>query len=174
VGAATVDCKGAFDGTVGTEGKDEITELLNAAGEKISSTPLTGLGLSCTILSVCETARGATVWPVGLPWKTQLELSGTEVLDNAISEVGPKVLGYELECFVIGTKTIDECTQALGASLIENMLNGAENDLLGIFNEVGTGNCTQGGAGSGDLEGEGLLQTLNGQSLIVSGDGVTE
>ncbi|MGA9875012.1 MAG: hypothetical protein WBQ21_04305 [Solirubrobacteraceae bacterium] len=164
-------CEGSLDGTVSAGGGGEITEVLNTKKEAIGE-KLTGKDLLCDEVEGCE---GETpVWPIGLPWKTQLELSGASIVNNVFPATA-KVLGWEMECDELGVIVDDECTQALLAPSLENMLTGSENDLLANFNEQDVANCTASGSGmTGDIMGVNLMFETAGASLIVSGDGVAE
>jgi hypothetical protein len=158
-GETSIRCEDTLDGTVGPEGKDEVTALLNTAGEKIGE-KLSGLALLCTAVKGCEGT--SEVWPIGLPWKTQLEVTGTELLDDTTSSTA---FGYEAKCTVLGVVVSDECTQTLSVPLLENMLTGETPDLLVHFSEVSTANCTLGGEKSGDISGEGLMAGTTGAAI---------
>jgi hypothetical protein len=170
IGTGAVKCEGFFDGTASSEGKDETTEVLNTAKEKIGE-KLTGLALLCSKVTNCEGTSSA--WPVGLPFKTQLELVGTKVIDDTTSLATEKLLGYEIECKAFGITVTDTCTQELASPELVNMLEGGVNDLLAITNEENTANCTASGKKSGDIKGEGLVTSSAGE-ISVSGDGVED
>jgi hypothetical protein len=150
---AGVHCSGIFVGTVGAGAADEIKELLNLANELISSTPLSGLALSCTNDENCPTPE---VWPINLPWQTKLEAGG---VDDTTTTNGTKKIGYEVVCHPIITVT-DTCEQTLGAPTVKNVATGVE----GVFAEENTGECTLGGL-SGDVAGSGITVTLTGALL---------
>jgi hypothetical protein len=89
-------CSGHFVGSVGPDAEDEITAVEDLVKDVGS--------FDCVVTAhgPCEVANGAlqTIVPLGLPWKTKLELVGTEtrdVLSNATNN-----LGYLLECKVFG------------------------------------------------------------------------
>jgi hypothetical protein len=168
---AGVDCNGAFDGSVGPSGEDEITEVLTEGGVK-TGTPLAegSVSLKCTADtgSACEATTDIEVWPLNLPWLSLAYLAeaGT-FLDSAKSEAGTKVIGYEVLCLVAGVNVSDECTQASGTSILTNEAT----DVLGTFKEENTGNCTASKAFTGDIEGSGLTVTLiAGQTLAISSE----
>jgi hypothetical protein len=148
VGEAAVKCEGSFIGTIGVEGKDETTEALNTAGEKISAEK----PLLCTSVKGCTGT--AEVTPLGLPWKTQLEGTETGFLDDITSA---SEMGFKVVCTILGVKVTDECRQALASATVENMLSEAGNDLLANINEENSSNCTQGGEHSGDFIAEQLV-----------------
>jgi hypothetical protein len=184
IGEAAVECEGILDGNVNSEGKDEITEVLAANGvTSIQSITLTkelvtgtlGTGLLCTGTAGCE-GTDAEVWPDNLPWNTQLELLNGQVVDHIFGN-GTDEPGWHIgDCLVFGVETSDLC-EGLTYALIENMLTGSENDLLANFVEPPSLKvpCLEGGPGSGQaLSSEGLIETLNGAVITVSGDEVTE
>jgi hypothetical protein len=179
VGKATVECNGILDGTVNTEGKDEITEALSITGTLIKPVTLTSLlvaetGLLCTGTAGCE-GTDAEAWPDNLPWNTQLELLNGQVVDHIFGN-GVDEPGWHVFCLVFGIGSSDLC-EGLNYALIENMLTGSENDLLANFVEPPSikGTCLEGGTGSGEASStDGLISTLNGAVITVSGDEVTE
>jgi hypothetical protein len=168
IGAAGVTCKGTLDGTVGPGSADEITEVLNNASptkEKVEELP--GLALKCASHEKCE--GESNVWPVNLPWKSTLELSGTAIIDNLVAVKGGG-FGWEVECTVIGVKEDDTCLVTLGEPKIENM-TGAEAGVLGVFDEENKAECSLSKEKSGDVTGAGGLTTLvNKEALAVSGE----
>jgi hypothetical protein len=160
-------CEGILDGTVGPAGVDEITEVLNTAGVKVTSVLGGSPVLLCPSVRTCQ--GESEMFPIGLPWKTQLELSGANVIDLTSATK----IAYEIVCTILGVKVTDECTQSTAAGIVENMLGETPPDVLVNFGEQ-TGNCTVGGAGKGSIEGFGLIFALEGLSLTVSGDEVVE
>jgi hypothetical protein len=162
LGSVTVKCEGTLDGSVGPAGGDEITEVLNTAGVAIK---LGGTALLCTSSQCSGTPE---VWPENLPWQTQLELVGTVIRDHIFTSTGGAP-GYTSLCTII-LPIEDTCT-GLTSSLIENMGTESPADVLGIFNaESEKGNCSLGGTGTGVITGDGLITTLNGLALAVSGE----
>lgn len=164
LGASSVDCEATLVGSVGPTGEDETTEIV-AGALKTKGNGLTGAFIECKGVQGCE--GNGHVYPIGLPWLTQLELSGTVIIDHTIPGVGT-TMGYAIECSIFGVKEEDECTQALFSPLIENMA--VENDVLGIVNEENASHCSLSGENSGDALGEGLISTLTGEALAVSGE----
>ncbi|MGH2911295.1 MAG: hypothetical protein ACRDJ3_02345 [Solirubrobacteraceae bacterium] len=167
-GTPRILCEGSFDGSVGPNGEDEITEILNTAGEPTSTTPLMGTPIDCVTLNATlgcgASGTLAEVWAENLPWLTNLELmeSGT-FLDHLYKVEGGLQPGYDVHCTGSGT---DNLCEALATALMENMPT--ENDVLGIFqlgSEVAP--CT---IGTGELEAEGLLTTLSGLPIAVSSE----
>jgi hypothetical protein len=168
LGVVEIHCEGSFDGTIGPNGVDEITEVLNNAGVKIG-TELTGTALICTNIQNCTELR--EVWPDGLPWGTQLELSGTNVVDSFTPLTGTEV-GFEARCAVLGVAVTDLCGKVLTTSTIEQMEALPASDLLGLFNEEEF-LCTLSNTTSGHVVGEGLLEA-GGLVLTISGDSITD
>lgn len=132
-GKAAVECTATADGSVGPNGEDETTEILNALGEPVTSLaaspnlPLlgegnaTGLGSECKTEKVCAAGSSVSpieVWPIGLPWLTSLFLmeNGTflnliysEVLSLPETGVEGLFVGYELLCLILGINAEDTC-----------------------------------------------------------------
>ncbi|HEU0250524.1 MAG TPA: hypothetical protein VFR48_07365 [Solirubrobacteraceae bacterium] len=159
LGASEVECTGTFDGAITTGGKGELTELLNTAKEKISNIPLSGLALECASVKGCEGT--GKMWPVGMPWKTQLETAGETEIALDYASASPH-LGFYVECTVLGIKAADECIQTLVSPTIEK---GTAPDLLVVYSEESTAVCTLGGEGAGDILGEGTLAATAGGNV---------
>jgi len=176
LGASTVKCSGILVGTVGFDGADTITEVLNLANPKVATgTPLTGTALECTEVKVCEEPL---VWPVNLPWNTLLELveQGGEVFFADLILPGPsgKGPGWEVECMKTITKPVDECT---GEGTTKLGLEGAT--LTGSFEElfrelmgVALANCTQSKEATGHVlsVGTGTIKLVSGETLNASSE----
>jgi hypothetical protein len=164
LGASSVEClSGSLNGTINSAGKDTVTEIVVGTG-KSTGNGLTGGKLECKGVKGCEGT--GQVYPIGLPWTTQLTLEGPTIFDDTTSASGK--IGYIVECSIFGIKEEDECTQALGLAAISNMTS--ETDVLGIVKEENTGECSLSKEKSGDLLGEGLITTTNGEALEVSGE----
>jgi hypothetical protein len=117
-GKAAVLCEGIAIGSIGANGKGEITEIQNLSKEKIGV--LGGLGVKCVAETGCAAATEASpieVWPVGLPWKTELFLmeNGTFLFLVSATEVG-----YELLCLVLGINTENTCKASDGEIEVAN------------------------------------------------------
>ncbi len=154
-----VDCEGILDGTVGPGAADETTAVLNAAGEEISKTALSGLALDCTVSSanfLCKTGELAEVWPDNLPWKSKL-LSTTE---DVLSEAGKKA-GYTVFCASTG---IEELCEGNPVAKLTN-----STDVLAEFanQEPGESSCL-GSGNKGLVEGSGLIFYPDGHTIAVS------
>jgi len=152
--ASGVLCTGILDGTVGANGLDLITKILNLAKEEISSTVLTGLALlgptpDCVSVKGCSTTAALEVWPIGLPWHTLLYLMESGViLDRTAKENGIN-FGYELACTVLGLKVTDTCEAKESAfEVINDADTGDASIPAGALGEP-LANCTIGGSGTG-------------------------
>jgi hypothetical protein len=162
-GTAKIECKGVVDGSVGPAGEDEVTELLSAGGTKIPNSGetgflTTGTGLDCITLN-SSIACGATgslaeVWPVNLPWLSQLELEGAVFVDDVFGTPEP---GYDVICEKTGTS--NECT-GLALFTLTNVAGGVEG--LNVASQLQK--CT---IGTSFLEEGGTIATLTG-TLSVS------
>lgn len=168
-GAATVKCSSIYDGSVGPAGEDEITEVLTLEGGSVSSTPLSGTPLLCTGVKACSTtANEVEVWPLNLPWLTQLELVGTVFKDHLFTTAGETNSelqpGYELaNCLVLGVNTTDDCK---GLSFVALTNEGSNVDAL--FEKEPLESCELGGVSSAEVKGLGTILTLSGLPLAVS------
>lgn len=161
INAAEVECAGAFDGSVGPNGEDEITALLNIAKEEISKTELVGTFLDCTAKTAsteeCLNGELVEAWPGNLPWHTNLELKE----NGSILKRFLNGLIFEFNCTI--TKKENRCT----GSTSTTMTNGAT-DVIGKFDETSAhATCT---TGEGDLLGEGLTFGLEAGTLAVSSE----
>ena len=181
IGKATVLCGGTFDGWVGSNSLEYISEVLSATGVAISSTPLTGEPLTCTAQTGCETSTSTLVWPVGFPVETEVELleqAGGPFFEDVIFPSGTAGFGYEItNCLVLGISMEDECTSPLGTA--ELKLEGTT--LLGIFSQAFTelaeqklALCTQSKEESGIVEGEGSFVLSGGSELEASSEAEIE
>jgi hypothetical protein len=176
IGKAAVLCSGLFDGWVGPNSLDHISEVLTLGLVAVSNTPLVGESITCTAQAGCETNTAPLVWPIGFPADTEVELleqaAGTFFI-NLITPAGG-ALGYEItNCLVLGAAMEDQCTSPQGAA--ELTLEGTT--LLGKFSQAITelaglelATCTQGGVKSGVVEGEGSIVLNAGGELTASSE----
>jgi hypothetical protein len=182
IGKADVLCSGFFDGWVGPNSLDWVSETLSLNGTAISNTPLTGASLDCVAQTGCETNTIVLVWPVGLPWTTEAELLEQEspvkvFFADLIKSATGTVVGWEItNCLVLGTAMEDECT--INEAAAELLLEGTTT-LLGAFSAAFTAlaglknaTCTKGGVESGVSEGSGPFTLNEGGTLSVSSEGV--
>jgi hypothetical protein len=171
-GTPIVKCEGSFDGTVGPNGEDEITEVLSIGGVTIGNgAALTGTPLQCVTTNStigCGSAGSkAEVWVDNLPWHTNLELmEDGSFLDHLFGGGAGLEPGYDIHCVATAT---DNLCEGLATSLMTNTLEG---DVKGEFIENSeTATCT---IGTGTLLTEagkpGLETTLDGLTLAVSSE----
>jgi hypothetical protein len=173
VGKAAALCSGILVGDIGPDGADDVTEVLNLAKELISSTPLSGLALSCTDETNCESA---TVWPVGLPWLSLLQLWETLTpaasgFTTLLTSQHGTAVGWYVECTVLGVKAAEECTTAMGDSSATNVATGVEGIFSKAFTELMGDKlalCSGSKEESGVVEGEGVTVTSLAGPLTVS------
>ena len=114
-------CEGSVDGSVGLNGEDQVTEILNLAGEPITSTkPVT-----CTNIENCSGT--ITAYPVNLPWSTQLvNAAGEDAEGNLLGpHTGGENPGWHAAC----GSTTNQCTNADTILLVENLEAELEVDL---------------------------------------------
>jgi hypothetical protein len=122
-GAAML-CSARFDGTVGAGANDLIEKVLNLGSEEISSTPLTGLALSCLGENSCEATEDGIAWPTGLSWASLVTLTGGGAVLDATFEAN-----WEWGCLELGIAVTEECSGST-SELMENVTGGVE----GTFN----------------------------------------
>jgi hypothetical protein len=160
-------CSGIFDGTVGANGVDTITELLALSGG--AAITLANM-LLCTNTSNCP--EPLVVW-INLPYKTTLELMEEEGVSFFVDlfEGTGGAPSYEVEC--MGSGTSDTCT---GNVVLEAKNEGTNVD--GLFNDafnVLAGNslvsCSVAGTASGIVEGLSTILLTEGGTLAVSSEG---
>lgn len=163
VGKVAVLCKLIADGTVGPEIKDEITEILNSAGEKIGAS-LAGTALLCVTVTECESSEtDIEVWPRDLSWLTELEgiAAESQILDKLIGSSGDEP-GWEVKCLIGGLAVEDSCEGPTSAQISEGT---SESNLLEEFNSAAPVTCSEGGAESGIIRGGGLILLTSGKAL---------
>jgi hypothetical protein len=179
VGKAGVLCSSILVGDIGPDGADDATEVLNLEKEAISSTPLSGLSLTCTDVENCESSKA---WPVGLPWLSLLELWETETAKikgvnsgfanfSTSPTSAKKELGWYIECTVLGVKSSEECTTPTGVSSEMNMTAGVESEFSISFTEsmgLKLAECSGNKEETGIVEGIGTVAPPSGETLTVS------
>jgi len=164
-----VSCSGIIDGWVGLDGLDGTSELLNLAGEPISSTVLSGLPLTCTDDDECV---NPTVWPDGIPGETLLVLmeDGTEsfFVDLLFSA------GWYIECTSVFGKISELCEAAETAVQVTNepgtSTDNTFSDAFQTLAGLSLATCTDGGANSGEVSGL-VLTTPDAGNLAASSEG---
>jgi hypothetical protein len=161
-----VHCEGSFDGWVGANGEDEITEVLNTLRELVAGLePGQGLILCETDpAGPCMSGHEIDIETVGLPWMTLLELVGGLYMDDFTSLSTEKLVGWMATCLTLLGETLDSCTAELVSAEI---MNEPETTLM-LFNQENVLTCTLGGAMLGDVIGEGLIVHVGGGAITVS------
>ena len=160
---AGITCSGKFIGSVGPSGEDEVTSVEKLGGGVVGELP-TG-GIVCKSETICENSTtDVLAFPRNLPWHTLAYLEEVSKLfrDLVFSA------GYDVECLVLGIKIVDECT-ATNAS--DELVNGVTTvEALGALTPLG--NCSIGGAGTGNIENVGANSTLSltGQPVTISSE----
>jgi hypothetical protein len=145
-GPSRIECEGSDEGTVGPGTADELT--------KATAT-------KCKVLSGACSEGSAVAHAVHLPWKTKLEVINGEVRDK-IESSGAGEPGWNVECTAI-FKVEDTCTGTTTTG-IKNVSTGVD----AIFDAKSAhANCTQGGAGSGVVEGTDHILNPTGKQIRV-------
>ncbi len=140
VGKVAIKCMGELDGSVGPNGEDEVTEVLNLAKELVSAAK----PLLCNPQTACEeTGESVPLVPVGLPWHTLLVLVEPSGYEDRIQQA---TAGYEVTCEADKIKSTDKCTAVLNSG---GTLKNGTTDVLGEGSVSPNGNCSLGGNGSG-------------------------
>jgi hypothetical protein len=159
-------CSGTLDGTIGPNGADEITELLNLEKVAINLTPLVGTALACTNTKNCTEPL---VWAEELPWKTELVL----MEDTESFFVDLLINGkYYAECLILGVSVNELCEAATTAIKITNIAEGLDAEFSDAFQELAElklGVCG-GRAETAIVEGLGLIVPDAG-TLTASSEG---
>jgi len=164
-------CSGLFEGTVGEGGKDTVTMVYNLATpqELIEELDESGAtkGISCTTEKICAT--GSEVWPLNLPWVTDLVLDTTDSPEKWWDLVLPNANGllpaYMILCLV-GSSSIDELCEAVteSGSEVLNVAGGVEP--FGLAEPLGTCGGTKGIADITPIAGG--LTSVEGETLSAS------
>jgi len=152
-------CSGIFVGTVGAEGLDWTSEVLNLAKEAVSLTELSGLALTCTDTSNCE---NPTVYPDGFPGESEavLMVDGTEEFQvDLLFNVG-----WYVECTVLGTKIAELC-------ISENTAVKQTNETSGVDGEFSDGFQTLAGGKLAICAGSSETGEVNGLGTTVDPEG---
>lgn len=174
----TVLCTGILDGTIGSNGEDEITEVLSSSGGAIPTTVLSGTGLLCNGQSGCTTGtENAEVWASGLPWLTLLELVEEEsptLFQGFVVLILPHAagghVGWYTKCpTALGTSE-DECVaeEAMAeASNLAAAVNGEFSEAFTLLVGGKLGNCTASSKGE-----TGVVTGLGEEKVAETGAGV--
>ncbi len=177
LGASSVECTGSLMGWVGPDGLDLISEVLNASGAAVSSTPLSGTALECKEEKVCEEAL---VWPLGLEatggkgWETLLELWEQGSENGFVVLITPETTGHNPGWYVLCEKTItkpvDECTSPAGAvslGLSGTTLTGSFTEAFTLLMEQELAECTQ------SKEKSGLVESVGAGTITSAGNTIS-
>jgi hypothetical protein len=150
---AAILCSGLFEGTVGANGVDEITKVFSLVPKEIKELHEEGAteGIVCVPDEgkICE--EGSEIWPINLPWKTQLDLDtvAPELFFDLLLENNNKLFpGYFILCLFLGA-SITELCEAVAGTFGE--LSNAATDVEGLGALSPESTC------NGDTE-EGLIE----------------
>jgi|ERR1022692_1192883 hypothetical protein len=136
-GAASLKkCSAILDGFVGPKSADDITEALLLAGGGRVSVPLNNTNpITCELEAVCESS--SRVWPVHLPWLTEVELweQGTESgFVDLLLPNGAGNPGWYVECKTSLLTVSEECTTPEGVAEKVNLSTG----VMDVFSKAFT------------------------------------
>jgi hypothetical protein len=159
-------CTGIFDGLFesGTlafinEILDINSELLAASLLNLSGVATGGDDLECADMT--GTCSGISlVVALNFPWHLELVLLGGDTEEPYMfdflsgSEEAGKEPEYAIDCIAFGVLVEDQCDGLVFAFLLDL----GEGDVTAGFLPTAEGNCKLGGAGSGILEGEALIE----------------
>ena len=157
-------CSGIFVGSIGSDGADDLTELLNLARELIDLTPLVELGLLCTNDENCPEPLA---WADNLPWLTQLELmvdGSEEFFVDLLTANGNGSPGYHVVCMG-NTALADLCTAPESTTKVTNEAGGLNSEFSEAFTTLAglkLANCEIAGNETGIVEGLALVTTPGG------------
>lgn len=164
-------CSGKFDGTVGANGADEITEVLTLGNVKVvelDEEKATG-GIACSPLKLCTSAE---IWPVNLPFKSELMLD-TEggFYDLVIANANGKIPAYFLLCIVLGIDATELCETVEGAFGAFGEVSNTATDVetLGALSPLATcGGNAEDGLIENNAENVALISLNSGATLAAS------
>lgn len=155
-----VKCSGILDGTVSSDGKDEVSTVLTLAGVTVTLTA----PLLCKSNKFCEeSATDIEASPEKLPFLSQAELTEAGAFRDIVTAAT-----YFTSCLVIGIKVSEECTATNASYEMLNLAGGIE-----AMEKVSpNGTCTVGGSGAGELTfaAGNLLKPTAGGTLSVSSE----
>jgi hypothetical protein len=150
LGAVDISCTSVDnEGAVGDENNAKFDLITNV--EFLTCASLTS---GATLVSVVA---------ANLPWLTELLLVEGKFLDDILPISG--VPGYRIVVKTILGNETDECGSSTSSVDLDNT---AENDIVALFLETETANCTVGGEKAGLITGEVLILTLSGEPIAVS------
>jgi hypothetical protein len=177
---AMVLCSGIFDGWIGPNSLDFISEVLSLEKVTQGGQLVMGTGITCEAQETCAGSPAPLVWAANLPWETEAELMEDEGLIyfvDLLTGAAGKGVGYELECTVLGVKASDECVSLPGFAELTldsgPVLLGNFSEAFTLLAEAKEGTCTFAGGETGIVEGGGTFSLVGGGELTVSSDGIT-
>ncbi len=144
-------------GSVGVECEDAIEG--NAAGATNGeATKWTMSKCVSTTSKGCESG-GIEMQAVNLPWSAELVAAGSSVDEKLVSG-GKGTPGFKVKCKIFGISNEDVCTGSLTQSTT-NVTSGVS----ATFTASEKLNCTDGGTGSGVVEGSNSIEATGGGKL---------
>jgi hypothetical protein len=173
LGVIRILCSGIFVGSIGPNGADEITELLELGTglARITNELVETSGLTCTNIEKCTSPL---VWADKLPWLTLAELmvDGTEeFFVDLLTSSGAGNPGYHIFC--MGSGLGDLCTVVEGVTKLTNEpeFGDVHSEFLESFTELAglkLSNCETAGMETGQVNGLGFIALASGATLAVS------
>jgi len=151
---ADILCSGLFEGTIGANGVDEVTKVFSLEPNQKEIPELdpaeAGTGIKCTAVKLCE--PNPEIWPVNLPFKTQLDLDTTEekwfdlILKGGKPGEGLEFPAYTILCKVLGVNVEELCEAVEGFGELSNNAAMTDVESLGAITPEGlcNGNAEDG------------------------------
>jgi hypothetical protein len=164
LGESEVQCYGAgaeVGGIIESPNKGQITEVKYKEP-----------GKNCKGLKVCKETEVTEAKGVNLPWKLELFETETKVLTKILAGTGGKEPGWKVVCKTLGGSQTDECISESGKEeqvAFENRVSSSVLLALGTFQKLHKADCTQGGKGTGAVEGKVALLLGSGNALSIKG-----
>jgi hypothetical protein len=181
IGKSMILCDGIGVGWVGPNSLGWGSELLSLAGVVISNVDLSGTSLDCTAQTGCETNTAVLVWPFGSEKEAVLDLMEETGQEPLFVVLGFGNIGWHItECLVFGVPQEDLCVAeppVAGAASAVAQLTLEGTTLLASISrslaelaELKLATCTQGGTGSGVVEGSAPVTLDAAEELTASSD----
>jgi hypothetical protein len=172
--AALKKCSGILDGFVGAKSADDVTEALLLAGGGPVSAPLNATNpITCESEAICESS--SRIWPVHLPWLTEVELWEESATESGFVDLllpnGAGNPGWYVECKTALLTVSEECTLAEGVAQKLNTATGVKDDFSEAFTLLmgaKLGLCSGNNEETGVVEEEGETTVPGGGVLSVS------
>lgn len=163
----TIDCSGLFEGSVGPSSLDEITMVWDLSTPQRLIEELVGTGLLCEALASCENSTDVEIWPLNLPFLTELEQDSEtgKFYDLFVPNANGLLPAYHIKCLVLGFNFEEECSVVSGTEAeVVNVAGGVET----VGKASPNSNCG-GGTGNGEVESlAGNLESTETGTLSVS------